>query len=203
MHIQVLVEEPSAESAIRCLLPKLLPDTATFDVHVYQGKPDLLGKLPSRLRAYSSWLPKDWRIVVLVDRDQDDCRELKTRLERIAQEAGLSTKSSPATGGEFQVVNRLAIEELEAWFFGDVQALRAAYPRVPATLTRRRSFRDPDAVAGGTWEALERVLKNAGYYSARMPKLEVARRVSGHMIPEQNESRSFSVFWEGVKACLS
>lgn len=50
----------------------------------------------------------------------------------------------------FQVLNRLAIEELEAWFFGDVAALHSAYPRVPSTLGRRSRYRDPDAIRGGT-----------------------------------------------------
>ena len=34
------------------------------------------------------------RVVVLVDRDDDDCEQLKAELERMAVAAGLSTKSS-------------------------------------------------------------------------------------------------------------
>jgi hypothetical protein len=59
----------------------------------------------------------------------------------------------------------LAIEELEAWFFGDMDAVRALYPRVPETLEQRAGFRDPDAIRGGTWEALERILQRAGYFA--------------------------------------
>ena len=66
----------------------------------------------------------------LVDEDRQNCNELKTRLENTAHEAGFVTKSSTLPFGDFQVVNRLAIEELEAWFFGDIAALRGAYPRV-------------------------------------------------------------------------
>ena len=53
----------------------------------------------------------------------------------------------------FQLVNRLAVEELEAWFFGDVDAMATAYPRVPRTLAQRAPYRDPDRIKGGTWEA--------------------------------------------------
>lgn len=203
MHIEVLVEEPSAEAVLNNLLPSLLREKASFRIHVHQGKQSLLRTLADRLRGYRRWLPEGWRIVVLIDEDRKDCYELKARLEEAARNARLLTKSSPDSRGTFQVVNRLAIEELEAWFFGDVQALLRAYPRLPPTLHRKREYRDPDAIAGGTWEALERALQRAGYYGGGMPKVEVAQRVSRNMDPERNTSHSFQVFREGLLACLS
>jgi hypothetical protein len=140
-----------------------------------------------------------------VDRDDDDCRALKERLEKAAKEAGLATKSTPDSAGNFRVVNRIAIEELEAWFLGDVQALSAAYAGIPASLDRQAAFRDPDAVIGGTWEALHRVLKRAGHYvgSDRIPKIEVARRVAEQMVPNRNRSRSFQAFVTGLEALIT
>ncbi len=76
MHIEFLVEERSAEAALQNLLPKIFGHAATFSIHPHQGKPDLLKKLPLRLQGYSYWLPEDWRIVVLVYADDDDCLEL-------------------------------------------------------------------------------------------------------------------------------
>lgn len=67
----------------------------------------------------------------------------------MAVAAGLQSKCAPQ-GQVFQVVNRIAVEELEAWFFGDWSALQAAYPRVPATIPQKARFRDPDAIVGGT-----------------------------------------------------
>jgi hypothetical protein len=199
MHLEVFVEEPSAEQALRNLLPRILPIGSTSRYHTFQGKTELLTKLPSRLRGYAHWLSAEWRVVVLVDEDRQDCCVLKERLERAAAAAGLSTKTAPGTG-RFHVLNRIAIEELEAWFFGDVQALVNAYPGVPATLAQRRGFRDPDQISGGTWEALERVLQKAGYYPGGIPKVEVAQRVSAHMDPPRNTSHSFQVFVAGVRA---
>ncbi len=72
-HLKLLVEEPSMEAFLRALLPRLLAASRTFEVHAFQGKADLLGKLQARLRGYAQWLPDDWRIVVVVDRDDDDC----------------------------------------------------------------------------------------------------------------------------------
>lgn len=197
MHLELLVEEPSAEAALRVLVPKIRPDVS-FAVHPHQGKPDLLSKLPVKLRAYRHWLPQDWRIVVLVDRDRDDCRALKADLERAAAEAGFDTRSSARPAARFHVLNRMAIEELEAWYFGDVEALACAYPRVSRTLGAKRPYRDPDAIAGGTWEALQRVLQRAGYYRQGLPKIEAAQRVSEFMDPARNSSTSFQVFRDGL-----
>ena len=54
-HVEVLVEELSMEAALEWLLPKMLPDVS-FRVHTHQGKLDLLGKLPEKLKAYSRWI---------------------------------------------------------------------------------------------------------------------------------------------------
>ncbi len=166
----VFVEEYSMEAALEHLLPKLLGDIE-FQIIRFQCKDDLLKNAPARLKGYAAWLPENWRILVLVDRDDDDCLVLKAEMENMAAAAGLLTKTAVRHGQCFQVVNRIAIEELEAWFIGDWLAVQTAYPRVPATLPQKAGFRDPDAVAGGTWEALERVLKKAGYFGAGLRKV--------------------------------
>jgi hypothetical protein len=192
-HIEFLVEEPSAEAALRALVPAIVGQDVTFRVHPFQGKQDLLKRLPDRLRGYRSWLPADWRIVVLIDADDEDCRQLKARLEMAALRAGLVTKSSSRAGSPFQVVNRLAVQELEAWFFGDVEALCAAYPRLSRKLATKARYRDPDAIPE-TWEALERELQRAGYFSAGLEKLSASRAISARMTLAANRSRSFQVF---------
>lgn len=193
-HIEVLVEEPSMEAALRVFMPKVLGDVS-FEVYPYQCKDNLLTRLPDRLRGYSSWLPSDWRIVVVVDRDDDDCQELKSRLEKMAADAMLRTRSN-AGKQSYQIVNRLAIEELEAWYFGDWEAVKAAYPRASAAIPNQAGYRDPDAIAGGTWEAFERVMKRAGYFQNGLRKIEAARAVAAEWNPTRNRSCSFRVFHE-------
>ena len=200
MHIEFLLEERSAEAALKAILPKILSDDVSFRFHVFEGKPDLLGKLSARLKGYKRWIPDDWRIMVLIDEDREDCFQLKATLEKAACAAGFVTKSSASPKDNFRVVNRLAIEELEAWFFGDPKALRKAYPSVSKTFQRRRKYRDPDAIAGGTHEALGRLLKS--YYTKGLPKTVVAQNIAPHMEPNRNRSRSFQVFVEGLKACV-
>lgn len=188
-HVEVLVEEPSAEAALRELLPRILGATS-FEVYPHSCKDELLQRLPERLRGYASWLPADWRIVVVVDRDDDDCDELKKRMEAMARAAGLATRSKPR-GKRFSVVNRVAIEELEAWYFGDWHAVRCAYPKVNANVSSQARYRAPDAIKGGTWEAFERLLQAAGYFKTGLRKIEVARAVATHMDPDRNGSPSF------------
>ncbi len=201
-HLELLVEEPSMEAFLRALLPRLLPRGRTFEMHVFQGKSDLLGKLEARLRAYATWLPADWRIVVVVDRDDDDCRDLKLRLEDIAHRAGLRSRSR-AGGLPWQLVNRIAVEELEAWYFADWEAVRAAYPRVPAGIPHRQGFRDPDAIAGGTWEAFERVMRKYGYFKGRLAKIEAARTIGACVDPARSRSRSFAVFQQALAEAVA
>ena len=194
------MEERSAEAALNVILPKILSANIDFECRVYDGKHDLLKKLPARLRGYRQWLPDDQRIVVLIDEDRQDCKQLKEQLEQLALSAGFMTKSNTVSKCDFQVVNRLAIEELEAWFFGDPIAVRKAYPRVPRTFEHQAKYRNPDAIRGGTSEALQFLLK--GYYTDKLPKIEVAQKIAQHMDPNRNRSKSFQVFVEGLKACV-
>ena len=201
MRLEVIVEEPSMEEALRHLLPKILGRRARWRIVNMRNKGRLLRELPKRLRAYWKRIVNGeaLKIVVLIDRDSDDCHALKQRLETIAREAGLTTKSVAAGQGRFQVINRIVIEELEAWFMGDEHALKAAF----SSLNRVRfpgSFNRPDN--GGTWERLHRFLKRNGIYKNSFPKIDAARRIAPHMDPEQNRSRSFQVFRQGLEACL-
>ncbi len=203
MHIEIQVEEPSAEAALKHLVPTIVGDRATSRIINYGSKSQLLKRLPDRLKAYGARIRggEDLKLLVLVDRDADDCSTLKDRLERMAADAGLKTRSAPDHDGTFAVVNRLAIEELEAWFIGDGDAVRAAFPGV-RPFEARAPFRDPDQVRGGTWEALHRLLKGYGHYRSDYPKIEAARRIAPHMSVTGNRSASFRAFRSGFEALL-
>ncbi|MDX2053277.1 MAG: DUF4276 family protein [Polyangiaceae bacterium] len=200
-HVEILVEEPSAEAALQILLPKILGDT-TFAVHASTCKDALLKGLPKLLRGYASWLPDDWRIVVVVDRDADNCSELKGNLEAMAARAGLTSKSK-AKNKRFTVINRLAVEELEAWYFGDWEAVRRAYPRVNHSVPTQAKYRSPDEIKGGTWEAFERVLKVSGYFRTGLRKIEAARAVAWHMDPNVNTSPSFCTLRDALATLVT
>ena len=201
-HLELLVEEPSMEAFLNALLPRLLPADCTYSVHTFQGKKDLLRKLPSRLSAYRAWITSNYRIIVIVDRDSDDCHELKARLERTAATSGLLTRTEAAAGQPWEVINRIVIEELEAWYFGDWEAVRGAYPRVRPSTIRQASYRDPDAILGGTWEAFERIMRRHGYFKTGLRKIEVAKAVATHIDPNCNSSRSFVNFRQAIMEAI-
>ena len=196
-HLEFLIEEQSMEAFLKGLLPQVLPEDCTYDFYVFQGKEDLLRKLGNRLCGYSYDLPEEVRIFVVVDRDNDDCRALKDRLEKAAADAGLLTRSR-CRDGAWQVVNRIAIEELEAWYFGDWEAVRQAYPRVLLNVPRKRGYRNPDSIQGGTSEAFERILKRAKYTRTKRSKTEAAEAIAPCIDPERNRSPSFSVFYSAL-----
>jgi hypothetical protein len=195
MLLHFFVEEESAEAALVELVPRILAGHVfDFDIFPFQGKDNLLRRLPDRLRAYTHRPGDDWRVIVLLDRDDQDCGTLKEQLETIAREASLATRTT--SPGKFRVINRIAIKELEAWFFGDVEALVAAYPRVDPNLARQSAYRDPDAITGGTWERLEKVL--AHYHPGGLEKIRAAQEIAAHMQPGRNRSKSFQVFRDAL-----
>jgi len=193
-HLEILVEERSMEAFLRELLPRIIGDQATFNIYPSQGKADLLQNLPARLEGYAKWLPMGWRVVVVVDRDDDDCVLLKHKMEEAATKAGLLTRRAGRGSREWQVATRIAIEELEAWYFGDWEAVRTIYPRVSRTIPDQAIYRDPDGIKGGTWERLERVMQKAGYFESGLRKTDVGRSLGKHIEPARNRSRSFEVF---------
>lgn len=114
---------------------------------------------------------------------------LRHLLPRIARDSHLPAQA---------VLFRIVIEELEAWFLGDVPALCRAYPRLPTSLGQQDGYRDPDAIRG-TWEALERVLRKHGYHRKGLAKYVAAGDVAPHMDVDNNRSRSFQVFRDGLR----
>lgn len=205
--LEILVEEPSCEDALRLLLPLILPRGTRYDIRSFQGKGDLLHKLPKRLDGYRR-LPdfEDLRIVVLIDRDRENCVDLKRNLERISREKGITSRTYANGEVSYQIANRIAIEELEAWFFGDFDAVANAYPQLKRNSTRlkqRKEFTNPDMVEGGTWEALEKILQRAGYYKSGLQKLDAAKKIAKVMQPDRNTSPSFILFRDTLREIVS
>lgn len=187
---------------------KVLPENCAFGIHPHSGKSSLLRKLRDRLQGYAAWMsavlePDEYRIVVVVvvDRDMDDCHELKSRLEDICEEARLRSRKVSGSS-DWQVVTRIAIEELEAWYFGDWQAVQSAYPGVSPHIPNQAPYRDTDAISGGTWETFERILQTYGYFRQGLAKVQAATEIGKNMDPQRNRSQSFSVFHDAISEAL-
>ena len=194
MHIHFLVEESSTEIALKFIVPKIIGNIHTFEIHNFGNKNNLLKKLPKRMKAYANFIPDDCRIVILVDEDRANCLELKKKLCD-ASSVVIAKKGNI-------VLHRIVVEELESWFIGDVAAIRAEYEKIPASLPQQAKFRDPDAIKGGTWEELDKILKKYGYETG-LQKMNFAQKVSPHMDVENNQSRSFQVFRDGLRKIIN
>jgi len=189
-------------TALQNLIPQIIGDVS-LKFHVFDGKHNLLRNVESRLRGYAaafrSWT--DAAVVVLVDEDREDCLALKGELESAAAATDLGTVTAPRRG-KVHVLNRIAIEELEAWFFGDPDAVVAAYPKVKRRTFPQAALRDPDSIRGGTWEALERLLNKHDYHLGGLRKVECAAAISAHMDVSRNSSRSFNHFCQGLEKLI-
>ncbi|MCX7735758.1 MAG: DUF4276 family protein [Candidatus Kapabacteria bacterium] len=198
MHLEFLVEELSMRSVLDNLLPRMVINNHTYRVITYQGKTDLLRKLPSTLKAYSKWIDKDFKIIVVVDLDKDDCHKLKERIEKIAIDSNLIPKSQGIK--DFNIMIRIAMKELESWLLGDPDAIKSAYPKI-GNIKKSDKLNNPDAI-DNTWEYFEKIFQSKGYFKTGLRKIEVANNISSFMEPIKNKSKSFNVFWTGIVEIL-
>lgn len=203
MHLEILVEEPSAEAALKNLLPKIVGNNVSFRIIVHQGKAHLLKKITPKLKAYSKWITDEIKVVVLIDLDRDNCTILKNKLNKIAQNSGLKIKTSIGElTNEFQILNRIAIEELESWFLGDKNAIHKTYNKVNPLALNKPKYSNPDQIVNA-WEELERLLKKFHYYPGGLSKIQNARILSENMDVNYNTSKSFNVFRDGLLQIVS
>ena len=214
MHIEVLVEDSSGERLLKCLLPQLLGPHGglhTWRLHSYKGigripknlgasadpkKRNLLEELPELLRGYTK-TPGIDAVVVVLDADRRDCKAFLKELKELA------SACRPVSTTMF----RLAIEEMEAWYFGDRSALRKAYPRAKAGELNRYV---QDSLCG-TWEKLadavyeggSAAIKRKGWPLPGQVKHEWAQRIGPGMDPDQNVSPSFCKFRDGLRSLVA
>ena len=201
MHVEFLLEEPSAEAALSQLLPRLLAAEDTWRCVPHRGKAALLGRLPALLKSYANRMPHDpnLRVVVLMDADAD-CVKVKKELEDLAKAAHLFTKTTAPAGQPFRVLTRLAVSELEAWFLGDRAAISAAYPRIHANHFKGVYRESHSDALTDAWETLHRILRKGGYYPTQYLKIEVAEQIASCLEPARNKSASFQYFCAGLAA---
>lgn len=208
MHFEILVEDQSGKKALDIIVPKIINDGHTSTVHSYNGigripknlstkrdpsKRILLDQLQRLLRGYGRTFasyPEDYSAAVIVVCDLDD-KCLKAFRQELLN---VLNTCNPQPVTRFCV----AIEECEAWFLGDIAAVKTAYPQAR------------DAVLGayvndsicGTWEYLANAVYNGGsaalsskgWQAVGAEKSQWAEKISPHMNVAINASPSFMYF---------
>lgn len=200
--IEVLVEGASDLPTVKEVLERKfkLVEGEHFRMHAHRGKgklpdnplkrPDtkhqgLLDQLPAKLRGYGKSLESHAVVLVVIDTDLQDCKELLAQLNAML----LVLPVKP------RVLFRLAIEETESWFIADMDALRSAYPG--GVKTRGLKNIQPDAVVGA-WEKLAESLGVARKMVAGPTKFQWAQKIAPHLDLEQPKSPSFKKLIDGV-----
>lgn len=176
MTLVFLLEEKSMKVFLDTLLPKILPPDVDFYVIPHEGKSDLKKSLPIKLKA---WNIPDSKFIVVQDQDSNDCRKLKQELLDMCKES------------DREVLVRIACHELEAWYWGDLQAVGEAYNRDLRKIGRKRMYRIPDDIVAPKRE-LQKLLPEH-------QQIEGARRIAQYIDAARNTSESFHVFVEGVQ----
>lgn len=176
MTIIFLLEEPSMKEVLDIILPKILPQDIVFKTIAHSGKSDLQESIPHKLKA---WRQPDVKFVIVQDQDSADCISLKQALLNLTSPSGR------------EVLVRIVCRELEAWYFGDLQAVSQAYGKDITGLAQKKKYRNPDTI-GNPKEELRKLFP-------RHQQLDGARRIAAHMNLENNTSTSFQYFISGVQ----
>mgnify|MGYP000053380804 CR=1 FL=1 len=207
MHFEILVEDQSGKKALDILVPKIVGDAHTFKVHSYKGigripknmrdtndasKRILLDNLPKLLKGYgktfAGYRAYPAAVILVCDLD-DNC--LKTFRNELS---GILDACNPKPETRFC----MAIEEGEAWFLGDLSAIKAAYPRAKDAVLNAYVN---DSICG-TWEMLANAvypggaaaLSAKGWQAVGIEKSRWAEDISSRMVVENSRSPSFCYF---------
>ena len=176
--IVLLLEEPSMKEALQGLLPKILPPEVHWQAIPHEGKRDLEGSIPRKLRG---WREPGVRFIVMRDQDQAPCLVLKNKLLTLCQQAFRPDS-----------MVRIVCHELESWFLGDLKAVGQAYDLPDLhTLQDKRKFKDPDHLSSPYLE-LKKLVKD-------YQKVSGARAIGPRLDPDNNRSKSFQVFIQGIR----
>ena len=213
MHFEVLVEDQSGKKALDILIPKIIGDKHSFEVHAYKGigriprnlksgteanKRILLDRLPSLLRGYgktfADYSPNYPAAVILVCDLDDKC------LKIFRQELfSVLNACNPKPETRFCIAG-------EAWLLGDIPAIKAAYPKAKDNVLSRYKN---DAICG-TWELLADAvsqdgangLKKKGWTAVGQEKSIWAERIAPHMDVAINASPSFCYFQKKIRELI-
>ena len=178
MKLVFLLEELSTKYLLDELLPKILQMCFSRQSDPHNGKQALERSIPRKLRGWNE--PGDVCFVIVQDQDSQDCKKLKKDLLALCEGTGK------------RVLVRIACQEMESWYFGDMQALALAYnnPKL-AKISAQKKYRIPDAIPSPK-EELYRLIPEHHQISG-------AKRVAPHMDIERNTSESFRQFVSGVR----
>ena len=195
MHFEVLVEDLSGKKTLDILVPKIIGEANTYKVKAYNGighipkglspkhdpqKRILLDQLPRLLQGYGRTFSNPSyavAVIVVCDLDHRCLRSFRRELYAILESC------HPKPDAHFCI----AIEELEAWFLGDLPAIRSVYPGAKNAVLQGY---ENDSICG-TWEKLADAVYKGG-----------ASALSGNGWQKQKVGEEKSRWAERISPCM-
>lgn len=210
MRIEFLVEDASGKILLNKIMEKYSSETQAFgieyNIQSYKGiggfgkgsnasdikSQQLLNDLPKRMKAIQAkyYGVSNVSIFVVLDNDTRRTEEFRVQLNETAVRENIS----------MDYVFCIAVEEMEAWLLGDINAMRSAYPDVSDRIISKNSGYMLDSICG-TWECLADILtkggiskfkkKNPTPFDVGRNKAEWADKIGNKMEIRNNVSPSF------------
>jgi hypothetical protein len=185
MTLFIFTEEKSLEICLNNLLPKIISNHFNkVKIRAHSGKEDLKKALKSTIPTISK--VENVRILITIDQDKEDCRKLKEDIKKIIGENCRC---------EFKI--RIICKELESWFFGDLEALATAYPRLKIEkYYNKTKFKNVDLIEKPSKE-LVKILEKI--YNKKFSKTELCEKISPNLDLLRNTSDSFKQAIQAIK----
>jgi len=180
-----LVEEYSMRKFLEGILPRLGFTEPTFEVKHHRGKEDLIRNLNKIIPTLSK---RARQIILVVDQDKEDCKELKKKVVEKMQNCACDYKI------------RVACYELEAWFLGDMDAIAESSPQFkPKSFQNKEKYRNVDGIEKPS-EVIKKIVPRWEKDYPSKPKFaeKMAKVVS--LESQANRSHSFYILLETLKA---
>jgi hypothetical protein len=180
-----LLEEASAKAMLEQLVPRLIGSEIPSRYIAFEGKQDLEKQLARRIRGY---LNPEARFIVVRDLDSNpDCKKVKSSM----------LAKVDATGKISRTLVRIACQELEAFYLGDLQAVETALNLKNLAAHQNKSrFRDPDSIVNPKFEL--RSLTNSLY-----TQVSGSRLIGQHLNLDNTRSRSFAHLIDAIRRSAS
>lgn len=180
-NIVFLLEEKSSKNLIDAIAPQILPEGVSLYSFAFDGKSDLEKNIVLKMRG---WLKPNTVFLVMRDQDSADCKLVKRNLMEKCSESRVPSD---------RYMVRIACHELESFFLGDLDAVRAAGYKITLSKKFKTGYDNPDSMTN----AAEELAKITGQ---AYRKIQGSKDISCKMkLDGSNKSVSFNMLVSGIR----
>ena len=172
--IIILTEELSIKEFLEVFIEKNFP-CINFRVFAHRGYTHLQKEMRNKLRSFRAIYQQNVQFIILHDKDDNNCIELKGKLSDLANEGDIR---------DFTI--RIVCSELESWYLGDLRALDIIQGSNYHSMQMKEKYRAPDNLQKPSQE----LMKIFPAYE----KVKHSKEYGRHLNISDNRSHSYNVF---------